>query len=123
MRRHLLFLLTGLVTALPIRADSAETEINYLIEQVAQSNCTYIRNGDEHDSADAADHLRLKYRRGKRYVDTAEHFIDRLASESSWSGDPYQMRCDGVTEPSGEWLHRTLRRYRNPAQQSPQGAG
>ena len=32
---------------------------------------------------DAADHLRLKHRRGKRYATSAETFIDRLASKSS----------------------------------------
>jgi hypothetical protein len=93
-------------------ADQAEIEINYLLDHVADSGCTFVRNGDSHDSADAADHLRLKYDRGQRYADTAENFIDRLASESSWSGDIYTVTCDQVTEPSGVWLHRALEEYR-----------
>ncbi len=96
-------------------ADQAEREINHLIERVEESDCVYIRNGSEHDAESAADHLRLKYRRGKRYVDTAEHFIDRLASESSWTGDAYELRCGDVTEPAADWLHRELRRYRGVA--------
>ena len=90
-----------------------ETEVNSLIDDVAASGCDFQRNGTVHDSVDAADHLRLKYRRGKRYVDTAEHFIDRLATESSWTGKPYTVICDGVAEPSGEWLYRRLQEHRN----------
>ncbi|MEH6634938.1 MAG: DUF5329 family protein [Halioglobus sp.] len=90
----------------------AELEVNYLLEYVASSGCIFIRNGDDHDSADAADHLRLKYTRGKRYVNSAEQFIDRLATQSSWSGDQYMVTCAGKSEPSGEWLHRTLADYR-----------
>ena len=98
--------------AVMARADQAETEINYLLDYVAASGCTFVRNGDAHDSADAADHLRMKYDRGERYADTAENFIDRLATESSWSGDPYTVTCGQVTEPSGAWLHRALDTYR-----------
>ena len=76
-------------------AASQTREINYLLEFVASSGCTFIRNGDDHDSAEAADHLRLKYSRGKRYVNSAEQFIDRLATASSWSGDPYTVTCAG----------------------------
>ena len=89
-----------------------ELEVNYLLESVAGSGCVFIRNGDDHDSVDAADHLRLKYTRGKRYVNSAEQFIDRLATQSSWSGDPYRVTCAGKSEPSSEWLHRTLADYR-----------
>lgn len=92
--------------------DQADAEIQYLLTFVADSGCTFVRNGDAHDSADAADHLRLKYDRGGRYADTAENFIDRLASGSSWSGKPYTVTCGEVTEPSGEWLHRALDAYR-----------
>lgn len=90
----------------------ADTEIEYLLGYVAGSGCVFLRNGDDHEAADAADHLRLKYSRGRRYADTAEHFIDRLASQSSWTGKPYSVTCGATTEPSGEWLHRALAEYR-----------
>lgn len=96
----------------PIAAEPPDQEVEYLLQFVAASGCTFIRNGSEHTSADAADHLRMKYRRGRRYADTAEAFIDRLASESSWTGQPYEVVCDGVAAPSGEWLHRALSDYR-----------
>jgi hypothetical protein len=93
-------------------AADVELEVNALINDVAVSGCDFQRNGSIHDSADAADHLRLKYSRGKRYVDSAEQFIDRLASESSWTGKPYTVICEGNEQPSGEWLHRRLREQR-----------
>ena len=89
-----------------------EREIQFLLQYVASSGCGFERNGTAHDAADAADHLRLKYRRGGRYVSTTEHFIDRLASESSWSGKAYTVTCDGLVIPSGEWLHDALIEYR-----------
>ena len=111
MRRALPLLLAALPTH-PALADRTAEEVDYLIRHVGESGCTYTRNGTDHDSEDAADHLRLKYSRGKRYVGNAEQFIDRLASESSWTGKPYSITCDGVTEPSGEWLHKALDEYR-----------
>ena len=108
----LLVVSLALPTAAMAVEDQADTEIQYLLGFVAASGCTFVRNGDPHDSADAADHLRLKYDRGRRYADTAEHFIDRLASASSWSGKLYTVTCGDITEPSGEWLHRALAEYR-----------
>ncbi|PLW67975.1 DUF5329 domain-containing protein [Pseudohalioglobus lutimaris] len=94
---------------------SADTEVNYLLEFVEASGCVFHRNGSDHDSADAADHLRLKYRRGGKYVNNADQFIERLASESSWTGKAYTVTCDGVTRPSGEWLQEALDAYRQGA--------
>jgi hypothetical protein len=90
-------------------------EIDHLLAFVAASGCTFHRNGGDHDSKAAADHMRLKYGRGKRYADTADHFIDRLASQSSWTGKPYTVTCNGKNEPSGDWLNRELSRYRSTA--------
>jgi hypothetical protein len=99
----------------------APKEIEHLLEFVANSGCTFHRNGSDHDSVDAADHMRLKYSRGKRYADTAEHFIDRLASKSSWTGKPYMVTCSNQTEPSGEWLNRELNHYRAASVSSASG--
>jgi hypothetical protein len=108
-------LLALLVTvAGDVRAgDEVDAEIQYLLDFVAASGCTFTRNGKDHDPADAADHLRLKHSRGARYADSAEQFIDRLASESSWTGRAYTVTCDGQTEPTGQWLHRALDDYRS----------
>ncbi len=115
MHRLLFCLALSLLLAQPgFAADDATStrEINYLLEFVASSGCTFIRNGDDHASPAAADHLRLKYSRGKRYVNSPEQFIDRLATESSWSGDPYMVNCQGTTQASAQWLYRALADYR-----------
>ena len=101
-----------MAAALPGRAaisDETSAEIDRMLQQVQASDCIFIRNGSEHDAEDAADHLRLKLKRGKKYVNTTEQFIDRLASESSWTGKPYTIRCpDQDEELTGAWLHRLL---------------
>ena len=105
----------------PLRADvpeAADREIQYLLGFVAASNCLFNRNGSGHEPADAADHLRLKYRRGARYVDSAEQFIDRLASESSWTGRDYTVSCEGDEFPTNAWLHRALETYRQETTES-----
>jgi hypothetical protein len=92
---------------------STELEITQLLTRVEQSGCTFNRNGTAHDPAAAADHLRLKYSRGKKYVGSAEQFIDRLATKSSWTGKPYTVDCpDQPSQPAGQWLHGLLDDYR-----------
>jgi len=88
-------------------------EVGYLIDSVSESGCKFVRNGKEHTASEAADHLRMKAKRGKRYYDTTEEFIDRIASKSSWSGKPYTIQCDdkpAVT--AGDWFTRMLTEYR-----------
>ncbi|RLQ20315.1 hypothetical protein DWB85_18150 [Seongchinamella sediminis] len=112
MTRTALLAFSLLLATTAAAADNTDTEVQYLLNYVATSGCTFHRNGSDHDAADAADHLRLKYRRGGKYVDTTEHFIDRLATESSWTGRQYSVTCAGHTRPSAEWLHEALADYR-----------
>jgi len=105
------------------QAGEPEDEIEFLITAIGQSDCTFIRNGSRHDAASAESHLRLKYRRGKRYAPTAELFIERLASASSMSRKPYQIECPGHEPvPSGDWLTARLREYRSARSIGPDGA-
>ena len=108
----LMILLTGPIAA-ALADTAADTEIRALIQAVAESGCEFNRNGSLHSAEAAAEHLELKYSRGKRYANSAEAFIDRLASKSSWSGKPYQMVCDGEEQPAGDWLTATLEEFRN----------
>ncbi len=107
-------ILCGLLSAdsLADMPPTAQGEVQYLLEFVASSGCTFVRNGSESSARDAADHLRLKYSRGKRYVSSSEQFIDRLASESSWTGKKYTINCAGDITESGLWLHQALNEYR-----------
>ena len=86
----------------------AETEIKWLIQAVRDSDCQFDRNGTLHSAESAASHLELKYSRGKRYADSAEAFIERLARQSSWTGEPYRMICGGNAMPAANWLTTKL---------------
>jgi hypothetical protein len=120
LKRLAFLLLPALVFALPGHADEAEdatkAELEQLFILVEQSGCVFTRNGSDHDSADAADHLRLKARRGKRYYDSPDEYIDRMATESSWTGKAYSVQCTGEeSQSSNTWLHGLLDGYRGKA--------
>ncbi len=118
MSRHLaqlLVVLALLAGAGPLRAGEV-TEIEYLLDWVRVSGCTFVRNGDDHAPAAAADHLAMKYRRARRWVDSAEMFIERIASKSSMSGRAYTVRCaDTGEQRAGDWLRGALADYRRGA--------
>ena len=92
-------------------ADPVE-EIEYLLLSVGDSGCEFIRNGKTHTAEDAEAHLRMKYRRGKRYAKTAELFIERLATASSLTNRPYEIACDGRIEHTADWLRARLDDFR-----------
>lgn len=101
-----------LVTSLPSRlcaATGSEDEINALIHAIETSGCQFMRNGDSHSALEAAEHLRLKYRKGKSYAPTAEAFIENLASKSSLTQTPYYLVTpQGEKTSSGDWLRKQL---------------
>ncbi len=108
----LLILLAGSIST-ALADTTADEEIRALIQAVAESGCEFNRNGSLHSAEAAAEHLELKYSRGKRYANSAEAFIDRLASKSSWSGKPYQMTCEGEAQPASDWLTSALATIRS----------
>ena len=92
---------------------SRKHSIQTLIRAVAESECEFNRNGSLHSAETAAEHFKLKYSRRKRYADSAEAFIDRLALKSSCSGEPYQLIRDGEEQPVGDWLTMRLKALRS----------
>lgn len=109
------FIVAVLFTPVILAADATDTtaEIEYLLSALGSSECTFVRNGKRHDAEEAEEHLRMKHRRGKRYVTTTEAFIERLASRSSMSKKPYYVECpDHEPVPSGDWLIQRLSDYR-----------
>ena len=112
MRFFAFVLLFCLLPFAALADDAAPAEIDYLLSSVGSSDCTFIRNGERYDSRSAEDHLRMKYRRGKRYAQTSEKFIERLASNSYLSKKLYYIECEGEKMPSGDWLMKRLGEYR-----------
>jgi hypothetical protein len=87
-----------------------EDKIELLIAAIAElQGATFIRNGAEHTAAEAADHLRRKWRAAGDEIVTAEQFIEAIGSKSSTSGEPYQIRmADGAVMEAGEYLLKRL---------------
>ena len=110
----LMLLAPLLLLAPPVAASRVEDpEIKHLLEFVRGSACDFIRNDKRHDARDAADHLASKYRRGRRWVNSADQFVSRIASKSTMSGDVYRVRCPGAAEQtSSAWLTGELQRFR-----------
>jgi len=100
-----------LLLAAPAPTPEAQ-KIEALIQAVAAlQGAVFIRNGTEHTPAEAAEHLRLKWRNAGKRVKTAPEFIQHCASGSSMSGRPYEIRFkDGHTVLSRDWLWTELRR-------------
>jgi len=105
--------LSSVVIVSTIAADT-ESEIQHLLATVAESPCSFMRNGKTYSAEDAASHLSMKYSRGKKYVASTEQFIDRIASKSSLSRQPYHIQCPGLErQTTRQWLTRQLEVMRN----------
>ncbi len=99
---------------------SAVAEINYLLGFIDRSGCKFYRNGSWYDSHRAQAHLRSKYdylaARGR--INSAEDFIEQAATQSSVSGEAYQIQCEaGPALPSNRWLRTALSGYRSSIEQ------
>src|SRR3954467_2627553 len=84
-----------------------QNEVSFLLGYIAGSGCEFYRNGTWYTSRKAVSHLRDKYKylSDNNLVSTTEQFIERGASESSFSGKPYQIRCSGGTPVNSQpWL-------------------
>ncbi len=86
--------------------------IEGLLKAIETSNATFIRNGTEYNAKKAVEHLRTKWKRAGSRVRTAEQFIEHLASRSSMTGKPYEIREGKKTVPAGDWLRGRLTKLR-----------
>lgn len=122
MRDHPLFGKIALVVALGFTTIAVhagldaqgQREVAALLAFVGQSHCIFIRNGKSYSAADAKNHLELKlnYLLERDKVNSAEEFIDRAGTQSSFSGRPYLVNCGGANRPSADWLKEELQRQR-----------
>ena len=68
-------------------ADGTQEAVQYLIDYVAKSDATFIRNGESNTGKAAADHLTDKYKHFKKDIKSPEDFI-RLCVLGEWF-NPY----------------------------------
>jgi hypothetical protein len=94
---------------------AAQAEIAALLSAVGTSGCTFIRNDEPGTAAAARAHLERKYRYARKKLDSAEAFIERVASQSSTTGRPYLVECPGEPrQGTREWLFERLAEIRGP---------
>ena len=111
--------MAGLLWATVGRAapsQDVQAEVSSLLASIEASGCTFYRNGTWHESKAAADHLRVKfdYLAARGLIATTEDFIERAATRSSLSGQPYEVKCgDASAVTSSQWLHDKLAQLRS----------
>jgi hypothetical protein len=90
-------------------------EVEHLLQFLRSSDCRMIRNGKAHDGEEATQHVQRKYDHFRGEISSTEEFIERAASQSTISGQAYQVQCPG--EParlSRDWLLHELEAFRQP---------
>nr|WP_233171877.1 DUF5329 family protein [Dyella sp. ASV21] len=94
---------------------TSQREIHALLDFVAHSHCTFIRNGKPYDAIRAENHLedKLRYLQRLDQVHSTDEFITRAGTQSSVSGEPYLVNCDGRQQTSAAWLRAELQRIRS----------
>lgn len=106
-------ILLSLFAQQTLASESLDDTINYLIGYVEKSKVTFIRNGQSHTPAEAADHIRAKYDHFKNKIKTPEDFIQLCASKSLLSGKPYLVHpSSGKEMHMDEWLAQALDAHR-----------
>jgi hypothetical protein len=104
------FLVFSIGQLLP--AESLDDSINYLLDYVANSNATFIRNGQAHTPQEAANHIKAKYEHFKNEIKTPQDFIRLSASKSLLTGQPYLVRtADGKEMRLDAWLTAALEKH------------
>lgn len=91
---------------------SEKDKIEALIKHVGNlKEGKFIRNGREYDAETAVTFLKRKWDSVKDEVTTAKDFIEKVASMSSTSGKPYEIKLkDGKTVKAGDYLKDELKR-------------
>jgi hypothetical protein len=117
--KHLLqFSIGALALALltSAKAESTDETIHYLLNYIAESHATFIRNGTTHTPMEAMEHVKAKYEHFKNDIKTPEDFIRLAASKSLLTGKPYLVRPTGGEERHlDEWLTEALKAHRAAA--------
>jgi len=94
-----------------------EKEIDYLINEISKSNCTFERNKKTYKSKKVTSHILYKKEYFKDKINTTEEFIKYSATKSEISGKKYKIKClDEKEEYLKNWLLKKLKKYRKDKQ-------
>lgn len=104
---------------------ASRIEIEGLLRAVGTSGCEFVRGGSAYSASQAQEHLNKKYEYlvMRDLLSSTEEFIDKVATRSSMTGEPYAIRCAAAApQRSDEWMRARLKSMRQaPAQR--QGLG
>jgi Family of unknown function (DUF5329) len=104
-----LMALSAVAAAPPPREQSRIDKLISFVE--SQKGMKFVRNGTEYECGDAAKFLRGKLESMGDDIKTAREFIERIASKSSMSGQPYRVKfADGKTMLASQFLGDELKR-------------
>ena len=96
---------------------AARKEVDRLLASVGNSGCEFYRAGTWHSAAAAQAHLEHKYQylATRQMLTSADDFIAKAATRSSFTGEAYAIRCpQRPAQPSAVWLDTELRSLRGP---------
>lgn len=117
--KFLIFLIFFVASSVWADWNEEEARINFLINEIGQLKGVFIRNGTAHCPREAAAHMTMKMKNAiqswfapDKEKWTAEMFIEKIASKSSISGQPYQIKFKtGETVNAGDWLRERLKDF------------
>lgn len=93
--------------------------IGLLLAAVRASKDTFLREDKEYSGSEAAAFLVAKLAAQRGDEPSVDDFVDRIASRSSRSGQPYEVRrADGEVVPMRDWLRAELQRLDAAAKKS-----
>ena len=120
----IIILLMALVTSISHSKQLTESQkIDWLIDQVKDSELVFLRNGNTHSAANAAKHLKFKIKTAKKMFwffgpekkFTVDDFINKIASKSSSTGKLYKIRLkNGLEVTTKNWLNKKLKELQRP---------
>ncbi|MCC4800654.1 hypothetical protein BCT30_13950 [Enterovibrio norvegicus] len=89
-------------------SERIEHDVMYLISQMEQADCTFVRNGKTYTNLEVAEHLLNKWDYAKDDIESTTMFIDEVASKSWFTGKAYKVKCGGDEITSKVWLTEKL---------------
>ena len=121
-RKQMVFLLAVVVTLfsfqVPAISHAGQTNpvdrtVQHLLDYVARSELTFIRNSGKYTAKEASEHMQKKYKHFRDEIGTPEMFIELCATRSLLSGKPYLViNKQGEKARTSDWLTIELDNYR-----------
>jgi len=104
----------------PASRSNSVAAIEHLLGSVAASDLQFVRNGKAHTGAEAAKHMRRKYKHFDDRIQSADDFIDLAATKSMLSGKKYSVHTADGEMATADWLRAVLADYSSDIENGPE---